>query len=95
MIVAAAIKIGNAVISMPAPARHHDIQRSIWRLYEPYSRPNWTFVEETQGFLTDEGHFLDRRKAFVHVHDHGQGTPKRRVGPGCYEGDELFSEDLW
>lgn len=95
MIVAAAVKINNAVISMAAPARHHDILRAIVSLYEPGSRPSWTYAEEEQGFVTNKGEFLGRREAFNHARNCGQGTPRRRTAPGNYEGDELFSEDLW
>lgn len=95
MIVSAAIKINGAIISMPRPARHHDILRQIKGLYEYGDRPDFTYNVEEQGFLTDEGMFLGRRGAFYHAHDCGQGTPNRRVSPGHYAGDVLFSEDLW
>lgn len=93
MIVAAAIRIGDAVISMAAPARHHDILRQINRLYDPEPRPFWTFEAETQGFLTERGVFLDRREAYTHALECGQPLVGRR--PDGYQGDELFSEDLW
>lgn len=95
MIVAAAIRINHAVISMEAPCRHHDILRQIKGLYDPEDRPHWTYECETQGFITDKGAFLNRREAFQHVHACGQGTPRRRVSPGNYQGDELYSEDMW
>lgn len=93
MIVAAAIRINRAIISMAAPARHHDILRQIGGLYDPELRPGWTFEAETQGFLTDRGVFLDRRAAYAHALECGQPLVARR--PSGYQGDELFSEDLW
>lgn len=94
-IVAAAVRINHAVISMAAPARHHDIIRQISGLYEPGDRPHWSYENETQGFITDTGSFLNRREAFQHTVDCGQGQPLRRTGPTDYQGGELYSEDLW
>lgn len=95
MIVAAAIRINNAVISMAAPARHYDILHQIASLYDPSDRPPWTYENETQGFITDKGMFLDRTEAFQHTNECGQGQPKRRPGIQNYQGTELYSEDLW
>lgn len=93
MIVAAAIRINGAVISMPPPARHHDILRQISGLYGPGDRPAWTYEREEQGFLDDCGRFRDRRQALRHATECGQLLRTRM--PGGYQGDELFSEDLW
>lgn len=99
MIVAAAIMINNAVISMAAPARHHDILRQIAGLYDPEERPHWTYENETQGFITDKGEFLDRKEAWEHVSNCGQGAALRyarlRNEPNTYNGMNLYSEDLW
>lgn len=95
MIVAAAIRINHAVISMAAPSRHHDVLRQINGLYDPEDRPHWTYESETQGFITDKGEFLNRRDAFQHTIDCGQGQPRRRKGAANYQGEELYSEDLW
>lgn len=94
MIVAAAIRINHCVCSMAAPARHHDILRQINGLFDPDERPAHTYEAETQGFLTSGGQFLDRRAALLHVREVEQKMI-RRQGPGTYQGDELFSEDLW
>jgi hypothetical protein len=99
VIVAAAIRINHAVISMAAPARHHDILRQIAGLYDPADRPHWTYGEEVQGFITDKGEFLNREDAFKHTVECGQGQARRdalrSAKPGIYDGHELFSEDLW
>lgn len=95
MIVSAAIKINGAVISMPRPARHADILRQIKGLHDPYDRPGWSYEVEIQGFITDQGEFLNRRQAYDHAIRCEQGTPNRRTSPGNYQGEELYSEDLW
>lgn len=84
---------------MPAPNRHHNVLRGINDLYTKRRRHLHTFDNEIQGFLTDTGEFLDRRDAMKHVHECGQGTPRRvsilKENPTAYNGEELFSEDLW
>lgn len=83
-IVAAAIFHG-AVISLPAPARHHTIL---------YSMDTEMGIDVTkvpplnQGFITSEGKFVNRVEAYYIAYRAGQiegkdGAPR------------LFSEDLW
>lgn len=99
MITAAAIRINHAVISMAQPARHHDILRQINGLYDPEDRPHWTYENETQGFIDDKGRFLNRSDAYKHCLECGQGLPRRTAilatGHNAYNGEELYSEDLW
>lgn len=83
-IVAAAILHG-AVISLPAPARHHTILQS--RDME-MSIDSTSVPPANQGFLTSEGKFVNRVEAFYIAYRAGQigdkdGNPR------------LFSEDLW
>lgn len=96
MIVAAAIKISGVVCSLPRPARHHDILRG---LLVGFRRTDRGYREETQGFITGDGIFLNRKQAYLHVQDCKQGTPRRDsilfINPQAYNGDELYSEDLW
>jgi hypothetical protein len=91
MIVAAAIKFGDVIAFVPAPGRHHNVLHG---LHASHGKRTRGYDVETQGFLTDKGEFLDRLAAMAHVRECGQKM-QRRVGPGCYAGDELFSEDLW
>ena len=91
MIVSAAIKINHLILSMPQPARHHDILRQISGLFDPRDRPSHSYESEVQGFLTDTGEFLNRRDAFKRANECGQSLLRR----GGFAGDELFSEDLW
>lgn len=99
MIVAAAIKFpgreGHALVChVPRPGRHHNVLHSLRMQYKaPSARTHKSYEGEVQGFLTDAGEFLDRRAAMLHVKECGQ-TMLRTPGIG-YQGDELFSEDLW
>jgi len=83
-IVAAAVHHG-ATISLPPPARHHTILQSM----DLVMGIDTTKVPPTeQGFLTDEGQFVNRVEAFYVAWKAGQFL-KNADGP------ELFSEDLW
>lgn len=83
-IVAAAILHG-AVISLPAPARHHTILQSmdLEMGIDPTAVP-----PANQGFLTSEGKFVNRVEAYYIAHRAGQ------IG-GKDGNPRLFSEDLW
>lgn len=76
MIKCAAIKVGGLVLSMPQPARHHHIIHAYYLETSKAIRGG-----NTQGFLTEEGDFVDREAAF-------KLTGKGRDG-------KTFSEDLW
>lgn len=89
-ITAAAIKFGDLVCWLPAPARHHHILRSVVANYK--GRSDAGYLREVQGFMTDDCRFLDRKEAYAHAQNCKQPLPRR---PGGYNGDELFSEDLW
>lgn len=72
--------------TLPAPARHHHVLQMMFQLGIPQDHT----VE--QGFLTDTGRFVRRKPAFRIAELAGQLI--RPPGYG-YQGDELFSEDLW
>lgn len=100
MIVAAAIKFGGRegcelICFVPRPGRHHNVLHSLWFQFADGKRERTfaSYESEVQGFLTAEGKFLNRREAFIHVKECGQPMI-RPMGVG-YQGDELFSEDLW
>jgi hypothetical protein len=106
-IVAAAVRINHCVCSMEAPARHHDILRQINGLYDGATpidgnlgeRPPWTYESETQGFIDDKGKFYNRAEAFKHCVEAGQPLARRVLmlseGRNVYNGEDLYSEDLW
>ena len=82
-IVAAAVKFRGVMFVLPAPKRHHHIIGAIAELIG--KRP---VVGEIQGFLTDEGAFVDRVEAGRIAIEAGQ-LKELPVPP------DLYSEDLW
>lgn len=84
MITHVAIKYNGKIYSLPKPNRHHHVIRMI---------PGGIAGPDIQGFLTDKGVFLDRYDAYNYAVLHGQ--LKRDEGKMSYQGNQLFSEDLW
>jgi hypothetical protein len=82
MITHVAIWYNDTIYALPAPNRHADVIRMI----------SGIDGEDIQGFLDDEGNFLDREAAMIHATACGLVKSRR---PGQYNGKELFSEDLW
>lgn len=81
-----AISYAGRIWSLPAPNRHHDVIRLIAKetgagMYGPHS----------EGFLTENGTYLDRRSARWLAASTGQF---KRAAGGT-QSEELFSEDLW
>ncbi len=83
-IVGVAVQYAGKTYTLPRPNRHHDVIRSI---------PGGVKGPNTQGFVLDDGTFLGRRGAMQLAQ--GNGQIKRRPGNEHYQGDELYSEDLW
>lgn len=81
-IVAAAIKFRGEVFSLPAPKRHSDIIRLI------HEKCRSAVTQEIQGFVTDDGTFVDRVEAGRIAIAAGQ-LKELPVPP------DLYSEDLW
>lgn len=94
MIEAAAIKYGDLICFIPKPARHHNILHKLSDMYNSDRKADWAYAEEKQGFITDTGEFLDRKSAKLHAQACGQFRPEG-LRVSSYNGDELFSEDLW
>lgn len=85
MIISVAIKQGNIIHTLPQPKRHHHV---LWEISER-SPMGLIMAEGVQGFLDNEGNFLDRTEALHHALACGQiEKPK-------FQDNELFSEDLW
>jgi hypothetical protein len=89
MILAVAIKVNGIVFFAPSPKRHHHI---LHELQEDKLFDNTDVVVE--GFLNEKGEFLSRREAYDHVIECSQPMI-RQSGSKYYQGDKLFSEDLW
>lgn len=81
-VVAAAMIYNGVVCSLPAPARHNDIIRSI---AEHVGEEYWPINGET-GFVTSEGRFVGRNVGMELA---------RAAGQTDSVSDTLFSEDLW
>lgn len=89
---AAAIKLGDVVWSVKRPARHHDVIAYILQ-----ERPWYKHVGGVQGFVTDQGRFVERDEArriaaagqIIKSDTDDHGIPIVR------EHRDLFSEDVW
>lgn len=82
-IVAAAIRLYPATVTMVPPARHCHILEQL--------RNHGVMVDDprAQGFITSSGEFVDRKTAKRVARRAGQLLPSASVN------QELFSEDLW
>ncbi len=69
---------------LPKPFRHHNVLHAL--------RGGGATPGE-EGFMLSNGAFISRKVAFELAQANGQ--LKRNMNPGSYQGDELFSEDLW
>jgi ABC-type sugar transport system substrate-binding protein len=82
VIVSAAVRLKNGLIlSLPRPARHHDI-------IQQAAEAGITDVLTDQGFLTSDGEYVGRKKAKEIATEAGQKFL-------IHWGHQLFSEDLW
>lgn len=82
-IVAAAIKFGEIVVSIPRPGRHSG---AINKLSAIFNIPK---IDGVQGFLTSAGTFVDRETALE------LAIKSRQYTAPAAGKRELFSEDLW
>lgn len=87
MITHVAIWRNTTIYVLPKPNRHHNI----FQIMDDFDKHH--FQLEIQGFLDDQDNFLDRREAYIHAKNSGQIA--RPNDPKIYQGNELFSEDLW
>ena len=78
----AAIKYKGIVYSLPKPARHHDVIKLI------HEKTGDINIIGDQGFLLDEGLFVNRYIAMKFATRAGQLKNKEPIS-------ELYSEDLW
>lgn len=81
-IVAAACQLEGLTLSLPAPARHHDVLQSMHVLGLPAHKAN-------QGFLDHRGVYVGRKAAMIVAYQFSQVTDEFQ------DGGELFSEHLW
>lgn len=83
MITHVAMIVKGKLYSLPKPFRHHNI---IYDLAQKGMRT--PIAPDSQGFLTDQGEYLDRTQGAVYALNVGQ-ISKLIVSP------DLYSEDLW
>ncbi len=83
-IVAAAIEING---ELKCSSRHHLI---LWALDAAQKKnPGFKYKIGAQGFMLQDGSFIDRVEALQLARQNGQLRDKNKIG------DRLFSEDLW
>lgn len=82
-----AIQYAGKTYSLPAPNRHHHVIRMI-------AKENGVGINgpDVQGFLDSDGNFLTRLEAMKLAKENGQFSRNPDDG---YQGDELYSEDIW
>ncbi len=83
-----AIRFRGTVYSLPAPNRHHDVIRHIW---ETIGGDAVDAYGNDQGFLDENGNYLNRKQALVVASMNGQ-LKDRALGPTL---KQLYSEDIW
>lgn len=86
-IVAAAIMVGEVILTMPIPARHHSI---MYEFCQNIPESQWPIFGE-QGFLTSSGQFVSRAGAKKMAREAGQ----KMLIEDHARHENLFSEDLW
>lgn len=86
-IVGVAIIFKGDVYVDDRPNRHHHVICRVSKLHGGING------EHLEGFWTDNGRYLSRKQAMKLAIDNGQ--LKRSSNPLHYQGDELYSEDLW
>ena len=84
MITHVAIIYRGELYSLPKPNRHHHIIREI------HLKTGDGDIFGEQGFLDDQGNFLDRPAALIHARECGQLLPERPLWD-----DWLYSENIW
>ena len=78
--------VGEEIVTLSAPARHHTIMHS---LCKDVPESQWPAFG-AQGFVTDTGRFVGRAEAFRIA-----GAAKQFL-PDCPRSvDTLYSEDVW
>lgn len=96
MIEGVAIKVGELMVCIPKPSRHHHCIHYAVQVLKQNPPVAGNF--EAQGFYTDDGRYLTRTQAFKYAKEHGipfiRGEPRSLTINGKEE-QYLLSEDLW
>lgn len=94
MIICAAIKLNmknEAQTELIIPGRRHG---DCWVVISQLN-DNWRGATRTEGFITDEGVFVDRRQAFISACQCGQLSQTTKWYKQDHNDFELYSEDLY
>lgn len=83
-IIASAVKYDDLIFVLPKPARHYQIIHKMHSL----GLPNES--KRCQGFILDNGIFVNRKEAMIIAIQNGQVDENRTITK-----EDLFSEDLW
>lgn len=85
-----AIVLGDEIISLPRPCRHHHIIHTVGVTLAAFGLRAVRGVDgKSQGFLDETGAYLDRVQAKERAIATGQLLPTAANFP------ELYSEDVW
>lgn len=82
IVTAAIIDHNGLPFTLPRPARHHTLIHAMAERGDPIP------IKGTQGFMTSDGRFVDRKVAARIARVAGQMI-------ACHVPGTLFSEDLW
>ncbi len=85
-IVAAAIRVGAEVWTLPPPTRHHTLIQAYAQAHYRDGKNGRVPEDHEQGFVTSSGRFVGREEAARIAHGAGQFEGKRA---------RLYSEDVW
>lgn len=94
-IVAAAIKVGNLVLMVERPGRHHNV---FYSLRDAGLPPIKGAGGNAQGFITSHGRFVGREEARQLATAAGQLLKSEKDDAGVpivRDHPQLFSEDVW
>jgi hypothetical protein len=89
-IIASAVKLGNGHIYVGK--RHTDAQKNAVSILGEDNFLKARVIDD--GFITSELRFIKRKEAFILAKNNGQ-FKRYELQKSGYDGDELFSEDLW
>lgn len=82
-----AIRFNGVIYSLPAPNRHHNV---ISHIVETTNALAVDAYDEDEGFLDEDGRYLNRKQALVNAMEHDQVKDVNNIRCG-----QLFSEDVW
>ena len=84
----AVLTTNNEIVSLPAPNRHSNV---LWTVIGEYESKKMAMVKGTQGFVDEDGEFLDRKESVIRAMEFSQISRPKKTSPE----NLLFSEDLW